>query len=141
VPATDVPGGYLSTNKAILYEAVLAVFNNSGSDRTITVKIYYGSTSKSLGALTITNSANLGQVIIKAWCVGYNATNAQKLLSEIYYIDTGASARGTTITLPAASTEDSTATLQAKMSAQLSVANANTYFEVLHARISLMPIA
>lgn len=80
----SVPGGILGTNRALRLTLYGNYLNDTGANRTFTLKAKYGATTFLDGATAnITNSANTRAARIEVMVFANGATNAQEAFGEI----------------------------------------------------------
>ena len=86
----SVPANTLGTNKLLRLTLIGDYLNNSGTDKTLTLKITYGATSLLNQAFTfIATSASRRAIPLESWLSANNATNSQRSLTRLWIFGGG----------------------------------------------------
>jgi len=143
----SVPGGTLSTNKAILLRIWCDYLNNSAANRTFQVFVEFGATTMWNDASpSLAANANRRAVWMDIWLTADGATNAQLVTLQIAVGATGAPTTGigtfANATVAAfgsgSAAEDSTANKSFTISIQHSTNNASLSFRLRAAQAILI---
>jgi hypothetical protein len=136
----SLAGGLLSTNNTLLYYMNFGYLNNVSAGKTITVKIYYGTTSQTIFSSALGNNAGWDTFWAYGFVSGYNGTSAQRAngytVRQMY--DAAVTVVGSSTI--ASFTEDSTAAKTVKFTMQMGESNANEQFAIYYASIKLATI-
>jgi hypothetical protein len=144
-----VPGGTLSTNKALRLSLIGDYLNNSGGTSDLTVKVKYGATTVATMDRHTAVAASASRRIATLECMisALAATNAQITMAQ-FYLSTAAGVAGADAeddlglgairAVHASVAEDSTADKNLVVTVQHSVSNANTSFRAHVVHLELL---
>ena len=137
VCSATLPGGFLGTTQAVRFLLSLKLLQNSGSNSTLTVKLYYGATSAVSAWPSIANSGN--PYCVECWGTlgAGNATNVQTINIALAG---GNAAGGTYVMGTAAAAIDSTAAQTVKWTVTMVNATATQTVTILYAVILFGPL-
>lgn len=141
----SVPGGTLSTNRALRLSFVADYLNNDGAGRNLTVSIKLGSTTIfTSGAQSITNNASRYGIEGRCLISAANATNAQRAASRVLVAGAG-SVTGTHVLAAAgwaathnAIAEDSTGSLTLQVTVTHGTGSTSISFIMRTAQLELL---
>ena len=146
---TTVSGGSLSTNKMIRVTLMGDLLNNSGGNRTLRLRLKYGSTTIfDSTAITVGSGATRGGVSLHAELSARGATNEQVCIGRAW-VGQGSGVAGSAQTIAAGSgqlfhgqhnaiAEDSTGDLALAITAQLSASEATLSFVAQTVQVELI---
>jgi len=142
----SVPANTLSTNRAIVVEAIGDVLSNAGTTPTLTVALTYGGTTFASAAISavLTASANRRALLTRATLSANNATNAQVGSGEVTILEpntvsgTLSSVFTCYVGMHNALTVDSTAAQTLAMTLTHNIADANISARVFTVQVMLL---
>lgn len=142
-----IKGGTLGVDGLAYLELACSHFENTGTIRPITLKLYYGSGSKIIhNAISYPANTSWKQAIIRIWLKANGATNAQLAYGEITnQLEDGAVNGGSRVAfggdLSVTYAADSTADQDLKVTLVSNGVNAAQYWRLLSNRLSIYPVA
>ena len=136
-----IAAGTFSTLNSVTFTGIGDCLNNSGSNKTLTIRVKLGATTIYTEAFTIATSATRNQVTVDAVVMAAGATNAQRSRVFVWLGTAGSGVDGTgspsstalfsTIATHSSVAEDSTTALALKVTYQWGTADANASARML----------
>lgn len=133
--APTIKGGTLGTDRILRIRVYGDYQNNTGANRTVTLRLKYGATTVYTEVRNYSSDANFLHEHAIYSLVAFNATNAQESFPALFR--TAGGLVGTPTFTTAASVEDSTADKTLDLTAQLSTASASLQYRVFRITVDV----